>query len=110
MEHNNYTSDGADRLQPKRPIKEIDGLDAENFAHDAVDALYAFIAKDDIAPAVFAQWIAGLEYLRVYWNIKEPEHQPSRRLAYLWMLDALIASPDAITASLREARDKLIEL
>ncbi len=94
-------------MQPRPTVEEIRRADAENFGHHVVDSLYAFVGQDDIAPTVLTHWVAGREYMNEH-ALLTPENQASRLLAFLWPLDAMIASPATVTEVLQTVRNRLV--
>ena len=64
-----------------------------------------YVDDEHIPPQAEPRWIAGRSaYVETLDHAKHM-HRPRRRLAYLWLLDALLASPDVIVAAVQAARD-----
>ncbi len=72
-----------------------------------VGTLTCFVDQQFIAPRVLPSWIAGLRHFNEHSN-ETPEHRGPQRLAYLWLLVALIESPDALIEAMIEARSQLV--
>ncbi len=72
------------------------------------ETLMLYVDDEHIPSQAEPRWTAGRSaYVETLDHAKHM-HRPRRRLAYLWLLDALLASPDAIVAAVQAARDELV--
>ncbi len=81
--------------------------DVHDRTQHLVGTLAVFVDQQFIAPRVLPSWIAGLRHFDEH-SDRTPDHRGPQRLAYLWMLDALIKSPNALTEAMIEARSQLV--
>ncbi len=81
--------------------------DVHDRTQHLVGTLAVFVDQQFIASRVLPSWIAGLHHVEEHSN-QTSEHRAPQRLAYLWMLDALITSPDALIEAMIEARSQLV--
>ncbi len=82
--------------------------DVTNRLQDLTESLMLYVNDEHIPPQALSRWIAGRSaYIETLDHAKHT-HRPRRRLAYLWLLDALLASPDVIVAAVQAARDELV--
>ncbi len=81
--------------------------DVHDRTRHLVGTLAVFVDQQFIAPRVLPSWIAGLHHFDKH-SSRKPEHRGPQRLAYLWLLDALIESPDALIEAMIEARSQLV--
>ena len=88
-------------------LQRLDLEDVTGFVQDLIGAMTVYVDKQFIAPKALPIWLAGFRRLEEYATLT-PENQGPRRLAYLWLLDALIQSPDALIEAMIEARSQLI--
>ncbi len=95
------TNVGGEKLQ------RIDLEDVTSYMQDLIGTLTVYVDKQFIAPKALPLWLAGFRRLEEYDQLT-PENQGPRRLAYLWLLDALMQSPDALIEAMIEARSQLI--
>ncbi len=103
MTHTNSPHNAGETLQ-REPL---DLQDAHVRVQDIIGWLAMYAEEEDIAPRALATWIAGNRYFMKYAEVK-PENRGPQRLAYLWLLDALIKSPDALIEAMIEARSQLV--
>ena len=67
-----------------------------------------YVDDEHIPSQAEPRWTAGRSaYVETLDHAKHM-HRPRHRLAYLWMFDALLASPDTIVAAVQAARDELV--
>ncbi len=98
-----YTQESATTLH----VDHLRLADVTGFMQDLVGTLTCYVDQQFIAPRVLPSWIAGLRHFDEH-SSRKPEHRGPQRLAYLWMLDALIKSPDALIEAMIEARSQLV--
>ncbi len=103
MEHNNTTSDSREQLQDNRRDLE----DVTLWVQELVGTLTVYVDQALITPKALPLWLAGFRHLEEH-DLNIPENQDARRLAYLWLLDALIQSPAALTEAAIAARNELV--
>ncbi len=71
-------------------------------------ALMLYVNDEHIPPQDLPRWTTARQaYVETLDHAKH-EHRSRRRLAYLWLLDALLTSPDVIVAAVQAARDELV--
>ena len=104
MTANHATPDQAATLQHE----PLDLQDVHNRVQDIIGWLSLYAQEEDIAPRALATWIAGNRYFSQHAEVT-PQNRGPQRLAYLWLLDALIASPDALIEAVRAARADLVK-
>ena len=81
---------------------ELGLADLADHADDIVAGTVSFIQEELMPPAAQMLFNAAADLL-------EGDKGPQDRLAYVLYLDALIASPEAVQASLRALRDALVK-
>ncbi len=82
--------------------------DVHDRTQHLVGTLAVFVDQQFIAPRVLPSWIAGLRHFDEH-SDRTPDHRGPQRLAYLWMLDALIKSPDALVEAMHAVRADLVK-
>ncbi len=97
------TQGSPETLQPE----SIELQDVHNRVQDLVGTLAVYVDQQFIAPHALPSWIAGLHHFDEHSN-QTPEHRAPQRLAYLWLLDALIQSPGALVEAMIAARADLV--
>ena len=83
-------------------VSEMDLTDLADHADDIVAGTVSFIQEELMPPAAQMLFNAAADLL-------EGDKGPQDRLAYVLYLDALIASPEAVQASLQALRDGLVK-
>ena len=92
---------------PRSTQQERNLSDVTHFMQDLVTTLTLYVDEEFIAPKAMAYWVAGRQQLDVH-DLITPENQGPRRLGYLWLLDALMQSPDALIEAMIAARSQLV--
>ena len=88
-------------------FQRLDLEDVTGYMQDLLSTMTIYVDKTFITPKALPLWLAGFRRLEEYATLT-PENQGPRRLAYLWMLDALMQSPDALIEAMIEARSQLV--
>ena len=110
MTTTNGTPDQAE-LQPAARPKLDEPLalqDVTNRLEHLTESLMLYVNDEHISPQAQPRWIAGRSVFAETIELEKHEHRPRRRLAYLWLLDALLAEPDVVIAAVQAARDELV--
>ncbi len=82
--------------------------DVTNRLEHLTAALMLYVNDEHIPPQDLPRWTTARQaYVETLDHAKH-EHRSRRRLAYLWLLDALLTSPDVIVAAVQAARDELV--
>ena len=83
--------------------------DLTNYAQDVYAGLVSVLDDAQLAPAARLQWEACHQVLEHYSSLEPAENVVGRRYGYAMALDALAASPEAVSAAMRLLRALLVE-
>src|SRR5687768_15906719 len=89
-----------------QPLDELDLKDLTDRASDTVEGLMSFVDEAALPAPARLLWKTGMALYDKYARV-EHKYTAERRLGYLLMLDALLASPRAVDHALCQLRNEL---